>query len=185
MEDEQIVDLYWHRSETAIAETDTKYGGLCYSIAYHVLSNREDSEESVSDTYLAAWNEIPPKRPLSLPAFLSKIVRYISINRWEAQSAQKRGGGQTILALDELQECVDDRESVEADCESKEMIRSYHQFLGTLSQTERDVFVRRYFFLDPIAEISADFGFSQSKVTSMLHRLRGRLRKHLVKEGYL
>lgn len=107
MEDQGIIALFFDRSEQAIEETDKKYGGYCYSIAYNILSNREDSEESVSDTYLAAWNTIPPRRPNFLNAFLAKMTRHISIDRWRKLSAKKRGGGEIILALDELEECVD------------------------------------------------------------------------------
>ena len=103
MEDQGIIALFFDRSEQAIEETDKKYGGYCYSIAYNILSNREDSEESVSDTYLAAWNTIPPRRPNFLNAFLAKMTRRISIDRWRKLSAKKRGGGEIILALDELE----------------------------------------------------------------------------------
>lgn len=107
MEDTQIIDLYFARSEQAIAETDAKYGGFCFSIAYNILSNREDSEESVSDTYLAAWNTIPPRCPNFLSAFLGRITRHISIDRFRKRSAQKRGGGEIIIALEELENCAD------------------------------------------------------------------------------
>lgn len=106
MEDQGIIALFFERSEQAIEETDKKYGGYCYSVAYNILSNREDSEESVSDTYLAAWNTIPPRRPNFLNAFLAKMTRHISIDRWRKRSAQKRGGKEMILALEELGECV-------------------------------------------------------------------------------
>ena len=106
MEDNAIIDLYWARSENAISQTAVKYGGYCYAIAYHILESPEDSEESVNDTYLAAWNTMPPKRPNVLSAFLGKITRYISLDRWKRRSASKRGGGQTTLALEELEECV-------------------------------------------------------------------------------
>ena len=106
MDDAEIISLYFQRSETAISQTATKYGKYCYQIAYHILSSREDSEESVNDTYLAAWNAMPPRRPNALPAFLGKLTRYISLDRWKNRSAQKRGGGQVALSLDELEECV-------------------------------------------------------------------------------
>ena len=107
MEDQGIIALFFKRSEQAIEETDKKYGGYCYSIAYNILSNREDSEESVSDTYLAAWNTIPPQNPKLLNAFLAKITRYISIDRWRKLGAKCRGGGEVTLSLEELNECVD------------------------------------------------------------------------------
>ncbi len=185
MEDHQIIDLYFKRSEDAITQTDAKYGKMCYSIAYNVLACKEDSEESVSDTYMTAWNQIPPTRPMHFPGFLGKIVRCISINRWEAMQAQKRGGGQTMLALEELKECADGKSSVEEVCESKEIVSAYHSFLKTLPEEQRNLFLRRYFFLDSIAAIAADYGFSQSKVNSMLYRLRKKLRVHMQKEGYL
>lgn len=184
MEDQGIIQLFFDRSEQAIEETDKKYGGLCFSIAYNVLDNREDSEESVSDTYLAAWNTIPPRRPNFLNAFLAKMTRHISIDRWRKRSAKKRGGGEIILALEELEDCVD-AQSVESEFAKKELTRVLNQFLLSLPKTERNVFLCRYWYLDSIQTISQVSGFSQSKVTSMLYRLRGRLRKTLTEEGYL
>lgn len=184
MEDQHIIDLYFERSEQAITETDMKYGGYCYSIAYNILVNREDSEESVSDTYMAAWNTIPPRRPNFLNAFLGKITRHISIDRWRKRSAQKRGGGEIILALEELENCVD-AHNTESEFERKELTRILNQFLSSLPETERNVFLCRYWYLDPIQSISVYSGFTQSKVTSMLHRTRGKLRKKLSEEGYL
>lgn len=185
MDDKIIVQLYWDRSEKAIVETDTKYGGYCYSIAYNVLANNEDAEESVSDTYMAAWNQLPPHRPSILATFLGKITRNISINRWRARNTHKRGGGETFLALEELEECVDGKQDVEGAYEFHEVIEVFNQFLDTLPETERDVFLRRYWLMDPIADIAKSFNFSQSKVTSMLHRTRGKLRKQFEKEGIL
>ena len=184
MEDQGIIALFFKRSEQAIEETDKKYGGYCYSIAYNILSNREDSEESVSDTYMAAWNTIPPRRPNSLNAFLGKITRHISIDRWRKNSAQKRGSGEIVLALDELDGCVG-AENVETELDKKELVRILNEFLSSLSETERNVFLCRYWYLDSIQTISQVSGFRQSKVTSMLHRLRGRLRKKLSQEGYV
>lgn len=184
MEDQGIIQLFFDRSEQAIEETDKKYRGLCFSIAYNVLDNREDSEESVSDTYLAAWNTIPPRRPNFLNAFLAKMTRHISIDRWRKRSAKKRGGGEIILALEELEDCVD-AQSVETEFAKKELTRVLNQFLLSLPEMERNVFLCRYWYLDSIQIISQVSGFSQSKVTSMLHRLRGKLRKRLTEEGYL
>lgn len=183
MDDISIVRLYFARSEQAIQETDSKYGGYCYSIAYHILANPEDSEESVSDTYLSAWNTIPPRRPNLLAPFLGKIVRNISIDRWRKNGALKRGGGEMPLALEELQECVASEENLEAGYEQKELVRQVRDFLARLSDTERRVFVCRYWYLDSTADIGKRFGFSESKVSSMLHRIRGRLEKHLKREG--
>lgn len=184
MEDEQIVALYFDRSEQAILETDAKYGRYCYSIAYNILTNREDSEESVSDTYMAAWKTIPPRHPSVLATFLGKITRRLSIDRWRSRSAYKRGGGEIILALEELGECVSGEESPEQVYLRKEQAVAINRFLGNLPETERSVFLCRYWYLDPVADIAEYFGFTQSKVNSMLHRTRKKLRKALEKEGY-
>ncbi len=183
MEDTAIIDLYWSRSENAISETANKYGNFCYSIAYNVLGSREDSQECVNDTYLAAWERMPPERPGCLSAFLAKITRNLSISRWRKQSAAKRGGGEVVLALEELNECAAEGQNVESIYLYKETIQVFKEFLKMLSQTERSVFLRRYFFLDSIANIARDFGFSQSKVKSMLMRTRNKLRLCLEKEG--
>ena len=185
MDDQSIVALFWERSEQAIAETDRKYGAYCYSIAYHALANNEDAEESVSDTYMAAWNQLPPHRPAILATFLGKITRRISINRWKAKNTAKRGGGQITLTLEELDDCVDGKQNIERAYESHELVWAFNRFLETLPETERDVFLRRYWFFDSIADIAESFGFTQSKVTSMLYRTRGKLRKQLEKEGFL
>ena len=141
MEDQGIIALFFDRSEQAIEETDKKYGGYCYSIAYNILSNREDSEESVSDTYLAAWNTIPPRRPNFLNAFLAKMTRHISIDRWRKLSAKKRGGGEIILALDELEECVDSH-NVETELAKKELTRVLNMFLSSLTEFLRADHIR-------------------------------------------
>lgn len=184
MDDKSIIDLYLDKSEQAISETSVKYGKYCFSIAFNILSDKEDSEESVNDTYLAAWNNIPPRVPSILSTFLGKITRNISLNRWKSRRAYKRGGGEVPLALDELEECISTGESVEDTFEKKELLRSMNRFLDALPDTERNLFVCRYWYLDPIHDIAQRFGFTESKVTSMLHRIRGKLRKHLEKEGF-
>lgn len=185
MEDKAIVDLYWMRSEQAISETDRKYGGYCFSVAYNVLANREDAEECVSDTYMVAWENLPPHRPAFLTTFLGKVTRRISISRWRQRNAHKRGGGEVILALDELDECVADPRDVEGQYLHKETILCINRFLAALPQPERDVFLRRYFLLDPVKDIAASFGFTESKVKSMLHRTREKFRNTLAKEELL
>lgn len=184
MEDQGILELFFARSEQAIAETDRKYGGYCYSIAYNILSSKEDSEESVSDTYLAAWNLIPPRKPNFLNAFLGKITRHISIDRWRKLNARKRGGKETVLALEELGECTVSSD-MEAEIAQRELARILNDFLENLPETERNVFLCRYWYLDSIEAIVHATGFTQSKVTSMLHRTRGKLRKRLSEEGYV
>ena len=183
MEDQGIVALFFDRSEQAIAEVDKKYGAYCYSIAYNILSSPEDTEESVSDTYLAAWNTIPPRKPNFLNAFLGKITRHISIDRWRRARAFKRGGGQMALALEELKECVSGAGSLENELIRRETLMAVNRFLAELSVVERNVFLCRYWYLESSREIAEHSGFSQSKVRSMLHRIRGRLDTYLEKEG--
>ena len=184
MEDQKIIDLYWQRSEQAIVETDTKYGGYCYSIAYNILTNREDSEESVSDTYMAAWQSMPPKRPGILPAFLGKITRHLSIDRWRRKTADKRGGSEVSLALEELEGCVSGMESVVDRLQRKELTVLIIRFLDSLPETERNVFLCRYWYADSVQDVADTFGFSVAKVNSMLYRTRQKLRRQLQKEGY-
>lgn len=184
MDDQAILDLYFDRSESAISETAVKYGPYCFSIAYNILFNNEDAEESVSDTYLAAWNAIPPRRPNLLAAFLAKITRRLSIDRWRARSAYKRGGGEMDLALEELDYCLTSGDTPELTLQRKELLHSVNRFLENLPEQERSIFLCRYWYLDPIDRIAENFGFTSSKVTSLLHRLRGRLRAQLQKEGY-
>ncbi len=185
MDDEKIIELYWSRSEAAISETDCKYGNYCFSIAKNILANKEDAEESVSDTYLAAWNAMPPQRPSLLATFLGKITRNLAIDRWRAQNRQKRGGGEIILALEELEDCIGAGQSVDAAMERKRFVSVFNHFLDTLPETERRIFLCRYWYLDPVAEIADRFGFSVSKVTSMLHRTRKKLHTVLEKEELL
>lgn len=179
MDDQGIVRLYFARSEQAIQETDATYGGYCYSIAYNILANAEDSEESVSDTYLSVWNAIPPKKPIPLAPFLGKMVRHISIDRWRRKSAAKRGGGEMLVALEELGECVASRDDIEAQIERKELVRLVREFVADLPDMERRIFVCRYWYLDSIPDIAKRYGFSVSKVNSILYRTRGKLEKRL------
>ena len=185
MEDHQIIDLFWGRDQRAITETASKYGTYCYSIARNILSNPGDAEESVNDTYLGAWNSIPPHRPAVLRTFLGKITRRVSLNRWRDSVRDKRGGGETALALEELEDCVASGGTVEEAVQAEELGRSLNRFLDGLPETERRVFLCRYWYLDSIETISLDLGFSVSKVKSMLHRTRGRLRDHLQREGMI
>ena len=184
MEDNNIVELFWSRSESAIAETELKYGKYLHSISYRILTDTEDARECVNDTYNDAWQSMPPHRPLVLSTFLGKITRRISIDRWRMRNAQKRGSGEIVLVLDELEDCVSGSDSVEGEMERRELAELLNSFLGTLADTERRVFLCRYWYMDSIQTIAKKFGFSQSKVTSMLHRTRGKLRTMLEKEGY-
>ena len=185
MEDSRIVELYWERSENAVAETAKKYGRYCRSIAYHILGDAGDADEMVNDTYMGAWSSMPPHRPSVLSTFLGKITRRASINRWNERKAEKRGKGEVPLALDELSEAVAAPGSPEQAVEAQELTRTINGFLASLPELERDVFVCRYWFLAPVAEISGKFGFTPSKTKSMLFRTRQKLKAHLEKEGFL
>lgn len=185
MDDQEILDLYWNRSENAISETASKYGGYCHCIAYNILENNEDAEEIVSDAYLSAWNSIPPKRPAALAPYLGKITRNLAIDRLRTRSREKRGGGEADVALEELEEIVGNSDSPETVATRKELVASLNRFLESLPKTERSIFLCRYWYLDPIAVIAEKTGFSVSKVASMLYRLRKNLKKQLEKEDLL
>lgn len=183
MEDSQILALYFARLENAIQETDRKYGRYCYRIAYSILASRQDSEESVNDTYLSAWNSIPPRKPTRLATYLGRLTRNISIDRWRGTNAQKRGGGEAALALDELSQCVSGQPGIEEAMVQKEVIASLNRFLASLSEEERDVFLCRYWYVNSMEEIAQKTGFSLGKIKSMLHRTRKKLAASLQKEG--
>ena len=178
MTDQEIIQLYFERSEQAIEETNRSYGKYCRCISFEILRDREDSEEIVNDTYLETWRSIPPKNPPSLKNFLGKIIRSRSINRLEYNNAQKRGGGQLDFVLEELEGCLpsydDDGDHI------REVINS---FLRELPQNKRRMFVRRYWYMSPISEIAADFGVSEGKVKMALMRIRKDLKKALEREG--
>lgn len=183
MDDSQIIELYWNRSEDAIAHTDQKYGSYCRRISMNILHNQQDAEECVSDAYLGVWNAIPPQRPSIFSAFLGKITRNISLHRWQKNHAAKRGGGETGVLLSELEECLPASDSLEETVDARALGGLLSSFLDTLTKEQRAVFVRRYWFADPIEEIAARTGMSASKATSMLFRLRKKLRAYLIKEG--
>lgn len=183
MQDSQIVALYFDRDQRAIEETAAKYGSYCYSITYNILKNREDAEEAVSDTYLGAWATIPPHKPVILSTFLGKIARRTALKRWERNRTQKRGGGEIALALEELSEFLSDGNTPESAIENRELTRILNEFLRKLPKEERTVFVCRYWYVDSIADIAKRFGFTQSKVKSMLARTRKKLQTTLEKEG--
>lgn len=183
MDDKQIVDLYWERSEAAISETSKKYGKYCRYIAFSILHNDQDSEECVNDTYLKVWNSIPPHRPSVLKTFLGKITRNLSLDRYDLFNAQKRNGGQMLLILDEIQECIPSLNRTENIVEENALTDILNHFLSSLPREQRKVFMRRYWYLSPIKEIAADYGLSESKVKMSLLRSRNKLKKMLEKEG--
>ena len=183
MEDAQIIALYWSRDGEAIRQTDEKYGAYCFTIAQRIVQSHEDSEECVNDTYLRAWNSIPPKRPSKLQTFLGKITRNLSLNKWEKLSAEKRGAGQTSLILDELSECIPAEQDAVNTVENMVIRDVLDRFLDELPAETRKIFVRRYFYMSPVKEIADEYGLSESKVTVTLFRTRGKLKSVLEKEG--
>ena len=181
-EDGRIVDLYWQRSERAVAETDRKYGPYCRTVAYNILENSEDSDECVNDTYLRAWNSMPDARPASLSAYLAKITRNLAISTLRRKNTLRRGGGRTALALEELAEAVPSGESLETRIELRELSERLEAFLGTVGTQERRIFMARYFYMAQVKNIAAKYGFSESKVKSMLSRTRKKLKRYLEEE---
>ena len=184
MEDSAIVDLYWQRDQRAISETAQKYGAYCRRVAYSICGNEQDAEECVNDTWLGAWNAMPDQRPGILSAFLGCLTRNAAIGRYRQLHRQKRGGGETALALDELSQCLADDTDLEEVFQGRELSRLVGEFVAQQKETEQLVFTARYYYLTPVAEIAARLGLSESKVKSMLYRMRGRLRRQLEKEGY-
>ena len=182
MDDEKIIALYWARDEKAIVETSSKYGGLCNYIANNILSNYEDCEECVNDTYFAVWNAIPSRHPNKLSAFIGRIVRNLALKKYEYISAAKRNPS-TVTSLEELGDCVSGTESVESVIEKKCIGNMIDKFLWQQSEEKRNVFIRRYWYFDSIENICKRTGFSQSKVKSMLYEMRRKLREYLEREG--
>lgn len=184
MDDGQIIQLYWDRDEQAIHATSDKYGTYCTSIAMNILGNREDAEECVNDTYLNAWNSMPPHRPNVLPAFLGKITRNLSFNRYKHNTAHKRGGGALPVVLEELSDLVSGRDDVEQAFDQKELTKAIDTFLEGLSPAKRSIFIRRYWYTDRISEIAARHHMSQGAVSTALNRLRLQLRNYLLERGF-
>ena len=181
MEDQQIIDLYFDRNEQAITETNVKYGKLCHSIAYNILSNREDSEECVNDTYIGVWNAIPPTRPDNFMAFVCRIARNLSLKRLEYLKREKRSAD-VILSLDELSAVLPD-ERYAPDVSDEDVGRLISQFLRTQKEDVRNVFIRKYYFFDSVKEIAERYSFTESKVKNMLFYTRNKLKDYLIKEG--
>jgi RNA polymerase sigma-70 factor (ECF subfamily) len=184
MDDEKIVALYWKRDQKAIAETRTKYGRYCYTIAYNILCNDADAEECESDTYFAAWQSIPPAKPAALSVFLGSITRRLSLDRMRKRYADKRGGGEAVISLYELEECIPSGKSIDDAIEEKALSAAISAFLRKLPVSESSVFIRRYWYFDSVAEIAKRYGFGESKVKMMLKRTRDKLLIYLEKEGF-
>lgn len=182
MEDGQIIELYWSRDQRAIRETDGKYGKLLHSVAWNLLQSREDSEECVNDTYLRAWNAIPPARPGAFRAWLARITRNLSLDLWKRRGAERRGGGAELL-LGELEDCLPAPGGPERAVEDGELAETLNAFLRGLSREGRAMFLRRYWYGQGVAEIARALGCGEGKVKSSLFRSRKALREFLEKEG--
>ena len=185
MNDHEIIELYWQRSETAISATDKKYGKYCHTISYNILHNSEDASECVNDTYLKAWDSMPPKRPEKLSAYLGKIVRNLSLNRFRRYAAEKRGFGQTELVLSELEDCIPSAVGVEQAFDETLLVDAINRFLREQPEQKRNIFIHRYWYLYPIRQIAGSFGMRESKAASLLFRLRNELIAQLDKEGII
>ena len=183
MQDAQILDLYFDRDERAIEETDKKYGDYCHAIAMNILRSREDSQECVNDTWLKAWNAIPPQRPKLFQQFLAKITRHLSFDRYRTDHAQKRGGGEMPLVLEELHACVGSGDPA-TEMEFEELKSQIREFLQGLPERDRGIFLRRYFYVEEIPAIARRYMLRQSNVRLILSRTRQKLKDHLQKEGF-
>ena len=185
MEDGQIILLYLQRDESAVAQTELKYGRYLSKIAYHILHDLEDSRECVNDAYLCAWNSIPPHEPQVLSTYLGKITRQLAIDLFRKKNRMKRGGTELALSLSELADCIPDHNSVETEVETLQLANTISSYLRTLPPLTRQVFVSRYFYLDSIREIATRFEKSESGIKSMLYRTRLGLKSYLEKEELL
>lgn len=183
MDDQNLIELYWQRSENAISETAAKYGCYCFQIAYNILASNEDSEECVNDTYFKIWKSIPPTRPNKFSAFIGKITRHIALNRYAYLTAEKRGGSNIPLALDELRDCLPDHKTPVQILEEKELGVAINRFLHGLSSESRKIFLQRYWCLASIKDISVMYGITESKVKMTLLRTRNKFKRFLEKEG--
>lgn len=183
MDDSQILLLYWNRDEKAIAQTRAKYGRYLSAIAFNILADREDSEECVSDAYLKAWSAIPEEWPADLRAYLGRIVRNLSLNRYAGRMASKRGGGETALLLGELEDCLPSSDTVEGAMENTAIIAVLNSFLDALGAEQRALFVRRYWYMQSIGDLVELTGYSAGKIKSILFRLRKQLKARLDEGG--
>lgn len=184
MKDREITALFRERREEALEAAMKQYGGLCFSVALGVLGDREDAREAVNDALLRAWNSIPPQDPEFLDAYLAKLTRRAAVDRLRRDRAQRRWSGEASLALEELGDILTDGRTAEDALETGELTALIGRFLRSRPEAERKVFLRRYWYVEPVSGIAADLGFSESKVKSMLHRTRKALGAFLEKEGY-
>ncbi|MBP3633656.1 MAG: sigma-70 family RNA polymerase sigma factor [Oscillospiraceae bacterium] len=183
MDDNAIVALYWARSEDAIEETNKKYGTYCWQVSYNILRNGHDADECVNDTWLRAWNALPPQRPSRLQAFLAKITRNLSLDRWEQSHTQKRGGGQTAILLSELSDCIPSSSSIDQTLSDQALSETICRWLRDQPQKSRVAFIRRYWYADSVHQVAKRIGLTESGTKSLLHRLRRNLKDYLEQEG--
>lgn len=183
MDDKQIIDLLWQRVEDAIEWLRYKYGQLCLGVSYSILRSREDAEECVNDTYMKVWDSIPPTRPDNLSAYMSKITRNLSLDKLRSSKRLKRGADNRDVALSELEECLPAK-SVEDTVDENALAEAINKFLLELPSESRMIFVGRYWNYRSVAELAEDFGISQSKVKTLLFRVRTKMRENLEKEGF-
>lgn len=185
MEDSGIVSLYWDRDENAIDQTAKKYGKYLFTIAHNILSDPEDSRESVNDAYLAAWDSIPPHKPENLRTYLAKLTRRTAIDLFRKRTSQKRAPGEYALSLEELDNCISAGDTTEQTVSRQLLAQTIAVFLRQENQQSRNIFLCRYYYMDPVKQIAKQFGISESKVKILLHRTRNRMREYLQKEGFL
>lgn len=184
MEDEKIILLFWHRDEEAITAAKSQYESYCAAIAGRILDNWQDVEEVVSDTWLRAWETIPPHQPVSLKLYLARITRNLAFDRFRAQTREKRGGGEIALALEELRDCAASGQPGDR-LDARELQWAVNGFLRKLPQREREIFLRRYFHLETAPEIARGLNISQVNVRTLLSRVRKKLKAYLKKEGLI
>ncbi len=184
MDDNDIIQLYWDRNDQAIHMTSEKYGHYCKSIARNILNNDQDADECVNDTYWNAWNAMPTLWPEQLATFLGKITRNLSFNKYKHNHAEKRGGGEIPLVLDELADCVSDTDDVAQIIDRQELRKAINSFVRSLSTKKRNLFVRRYWYADPVSEIAADYEMLQASVSKALERTRKQLNTYLTERGF-
>ena len=185
MEDKEIIALFWRRQEEAIEQTGRKYGTELERFAASFLGSAADGAECVNDAYYRAWNSIPPHEPASLRAYLYKLLRSACIDRYRKEGAEKRGGGSYTASLAELEGCLSGGTEPEKALDLKLLSASIESYLRKQTPDKRQIFLRRYYFADPLENIAADYGYSVSRVKSLLHRLRSGLKDHLQKEEFL
>lgn len=183
MDDSMIIDMYWNRNENAIKETNKKYGSYCFCIANNILNSKEDSDECVNDTWLRVWNIIPPKMPDRFRIFLAKITRNLAFDKYKSKHTAKRSG-EICYILDELSECISDGNTTDNEVDMKLLAESINSFLKTVSERDRTVFLKRYFYAFSVTEIADKMNITPNNASAILSRMRNKLREHLTKEGF-